>query len=93
MVRDILDPEFKKSYHEMTVNQVYYEYVSLGIEADKWYLFNVPELGNVNGSVHIKDNLLTLCAGTLQPYDERSCRLFRAAPEWISAEWPRSDAY
>jgi flavin-dependent dehydrogenase len=64
-VRDILDPEFKKSYQELTVNQVYYEYESLGIDADKWYLFYVPELGDANGSVHIKDDLLTLCVGTL----------------------------
>ncbi len=64
-VRDILDPEFKNSYQEMTVNQVYYEYESLGIEADKWYLFDAPELGEANGSVHVKDNLLTICVGTL----------------------------
>ncbi len=64
-VRDILDPEFKKSYQDLTVNQVYHEYESLGIDADKWYLFFVPEIGNVNGSVHIKDDLLTLCVGTL----------------------------
>jgi len=65
-VRHLLDPEFKRSYQELTVNQVYHEYESLGIEANKWYLFNVPELGNVNGSVHLKDDLLTLCAGSLQ---------------------------
>ncbi len=64
-VRDILDPEFKKSYQELTINQVYHEYESLGIEADKWYLFFVPELENANGSVHMKDDLLTLCVGTL----------------------------
>jgi len=64
-VRDILDPEFKKSYQELTVNQVYHEYESLGIESDKWYLFNVPELGEVNGSVHVKDDFLTLGAGSM----------------------------
>jgi flavin-dependent dehydrogenase len=64
-VRDILDPEFKKSYQELTVNQVYHEYESLGIDPNKWYLFDVPELGDVNGSVHVKDDLLTLCAGSM----------------------------
>jgi flavin-dependent dehydrogenase len=65
-VRDILDPEFRNSYQEMVVNQVYHEYESLGFEADRWYLFQVPELGNISGSVHVKDNLLTLCSGTTQ---------------------------
>ncbi len=65
-VRDILDPEFKKGYQEMVVNQVYHEYESLGFEPDRWYVFQMPELGNIIASVHIKDNLLTLCVGAVE---------------------------
>jgi len=65
-VRDILDPEFKKTYQELVVNQVYHEIEYLGIEVDKWYLFQAPDLGNIFASVHVKDDLLTLCAGTSQ---------------------------
>ncbi len=65
-VRNILDPEFKKTYQEMTVNQVYHEYESIGFDEDKWRLFQTPDFGNVAASVHIKDNMLALCTGTTE---------------------------
>ena len=64
-VRDVLDPDFKKSYQEIVVNQVYHEYESLGYEPDKWYVFLNPSFGDIIASIHIKDDLLTICVGAV----------------------------
>ncbi len=62
-VRNILDPTFKEKYVELVVYQGYYQYESMGLEEDHWYVFSGSNLGTTIASLHQKDGLLTMCVG------------------------------
>ena len=72
-IRDILDPDFKKTYMEVLVYQVYYRYQPMGLLQDHFYVFKNFSPHALLGGLHKKDDLLAIPVVVPKGVNPRPC--------------------